>query len=104
MLFIVKAVSQNVAASLDHHCTTWTLRKKVRQEMAIKFAGESMPKDGLDNPSMHMARSSILFVEFHQLQGGRFLKGHWPWVDVRYSLPVAFPSFGRGGLGPFKCP
>ena len=71
MFFVVRAVSQNMASGLGHHCATRALRRKVRQETLVELAGEAMTEDRLHDPGVDMARSTVFPVELRELQGGR---------------------------------
>ena len=56
MFFVVGTVSQDVAACLNRYGAAWALSGEVRQEPLVKFTSETVSKDCLYNPSVHMAR------------------------------------------------
>jgi hypothetical protein len=63
---MVRAVSQDMATGLGHHCATRALRWEVRQEPSVELAGEAMTEDRLHDPGVDMARSTIFPVELSE--------------------------------------
>jgi len=76
VFFVVRAVSQDVAARLGHHRATRALRREVGQKTLVEFAGEAVSKNGLDNPCVNVTGPPIFLVELCQLQGGRCREGY----------------------------